>query len=324
MPAVRSPIGDEGHIGGEDALLAVKGRELLAVGGGAHHDAALAVALDELAEVEGVERLAGEEHHVVGDVDDVVDGTAARCDDALGEPFGAGRDLDAADHAGDVAAAEAGVGDLDRDELGGIGALLVLHGGQHDVGILVEHGAHLDGHADHREAVRAVGRDLAVDHGIGEALVIGEIDTHRSVLGQLDDAAVVVIEAELAAGAAHAEAVIAAELALLDLEVARQHGADHGDDHVQAGAHVGSAADDLQGLGRAVGAEVALADAHLAEPHVVGIGMRHRLDHVAGHDVLEIGADLLDGLDLGSRADELLDEVGRALGHIDHRLQPFI
>jgi hypothetical protein len=83
------------------ALLLVERREKLAVARSPHHDVALAIlALLELAQVEGVERLAGEVHHVVGDVDHVVDRPGAGGNHATREPLGAGADLHVAHHAG--------------------------------------------------------------------------------------------------------------------------------------------------------------------------------------------------------------------------------
>ena len=317
-------VGDDGHVRREGALDAIEGLKLLAICGGADDDVAATVALGELAQVKGVQRLAGEEHDVIGHVDDVVDGAAAGGHDAAGQPLGRRADLDVADHAGGVALAELGVVDGDVDEVVGIGALLALDGGQLNVGVLVVHGGNLDGHASHGQAVRAVGRDLAVDDGVGHAEIVGVVHADGGVLGQDDDAVVVVSQAELAGGAVHAAGLDAAQLALLDLEVTGQDGADHGRDDVVALLEVLRAADDLQRDGVAVGVDVAVADGDLAEPHVVGVGVGLLADDLGGHDVGEVGADLLDGLDLGAGADELGDEVGGVLRHVDHALEPLV
>ena len=60
---------DDEHLGVERAHLAVERGDLLAVPGPAHDEPAAGDAV----EVEGVQRAAGQQHHVVGDVDDVVD-----------------------------------------------------------------------------------------------------------------------------------------------------------------------------------------------------------------------------------------------------------
>ena len=57
-------------------------------------------------EVEGVQRLAAFHHHVVGDVDHVVDHGDADGPQPIGQPSGTGADLDAADHAGRIAIAQ--------------------------------------------------------------------------------------------------------------------------------------------------------------------------------------------------------------------------
>ena len=321
----RAPVvGDDGHVGGEGAHLAVEGRELLAVSGGADHDVALPVALGELAEVEGVERLAREVHHVVGHVDDVVDRAGARGDHATGEPLGAWPDLDVPDHAGGVAPAELGVVDGDVDEVVDVGTLDLLHGRQLDVRVLVEAGGRLDGHAGHREAVGTVGRDLAVDHGVGESPVVGEGHAHGGVGRQDDDAVVVGPEAELALRAVHAAGLDAAELALLDLEVAGQDRADHGGHDLVALVEVLGAADDLERDGIALLVDVVLSHVDEAQPHVVGVGVGLLAHDLRRVHVVEVRADLLDGLDLGAGADVLRDEVLGVLGHVDHGLEPLI
>ena len=67
-------VGDDEHVGVERALDVVEGRHLLARRGAAHDDLRAA----QLLGVERVQRLTGEQHHVVGDVDDVVDRAHAR------------------------------------------------------------------------------------------------------------------------------------------------------------------------------------------------------------------------------------------------------
>ena len=268
--------------------------------------------------------LAGEVHDIVGHVHDVVDGAAAGGGDAAGEPLGRGAHLDVAHDARGVARAQLGVLDADLDEVVGVGALLGADGGQLDVGVDVQSGRDLDGHAAHGQAVRAVGRDLAVDDGVGQAKVVGVVHADGGVGRQDDDAVVLRAHAQLAGRAVHAARLDAAQLALLDAEVARQDSADHRGDDVVALLEVLGAADDLQRDGVAVGVDVAVADADLAEPHVVGVGVRALADHLGGHDVGEVGADLLDGLDLGAGADQLRHEVLGVLGQVDHGVEPLV
>ena len=84
----------------------------------------LAVRIDQLAardlvEVEGVQRLRGEQHHVVGDVDDVVDRPLAGRHQPRLQPGGERPDLHVGEDARGEARAE--LGDLDRDR-GVVGA----------------------------------------------------------------------------------------------------------------------------------------------------------------------------------------------------------
>ena len=206
----------------------------------------------------------------------------------------------------------------------GVGALLGRDRGVVDVGVAVEDRADLGRDAVHGQAIGTVRGDLAVQDRVRDAGVVGVGDAQRGVGGQDDDAVMVRAQAELTGGAVHAEGLDAAELGLLDLEVARQHGTDHGDDDLVALLEVLCAADDLQRDGVALVVDVLVADADLAQPHVVGVGVGLLGDDLAGHDVVEVGADLLDGLDLGAGADELAGEDRGVVGQVDHALEPFI
>ena len=146
-----------GHVRGERALLAVQRDELLAVARGAHHDVAAAVALGELAQVKGVERLTGEVHNVVGHVHDVVDRAPARGRHAPGQPLRRRADLDVADPRARCSAGRARVGDRHVHEVGGVRTGLGGHMRQLDVGVLVKNRRDLGGKAGHGEAVGAVG-----------------------------------------------------------------------------------------------------------------------------------------------------------------------
>ena len=130
--------------------------------------------------------------------------------------------------------------------------------------------------------------------------------------------------AQLALGAVHAARLHATQLALLDLDVTGQLGADHGDDDVVALVEVLSAADDLQRHGVALLVDVGGSHAHLGDPHVVRIRMRLLLEHHTGHDMVEALAHLVDGLDLGARAGVFLYKLGHVVGNVDHSLEPFI
>ena len=75
-------VADHGHVRVELALDAVEGRHLLPRLRAPHDDPVAA----HLVEVEGVDRLAGQQHHVVRDVDDVRDRALAGRREALLQP----------------------------------------------------------------------------------------------------------------------------------------------------------------------------------------------------------------------------------------------
>ena len=251
-------------------------------------------------------------------------GTDAAGVQALHQPLGRRANLHVADDAGHVAAAEVPVRKFNRDLIGGSAADLGLDSGQLNMEVAVVDGADLAGDADHRKAVGAVGRDLAVEHGIRRAVVLGERHANGSVLGQDHNARMVAGKPQLASGAVHAHGDHAAQLALLDLDVARQLGADHGGHNVVAFVEVLSTADNLQGLGIAVGIHVTGAHVNLGDPHMVGVRVRLFGDHLSGDDMVEGLAHGLDSLDLGTGANEFGRELGRILRNLDHAGKPVV
>ena len=317
-------VGDEAHAGVEHALLAIERRKLLVLLGGANHHAAVAVALGKGRQVKGMQRLTGEHHHVVGDVDDVVVRTHAQGVKALDHPVGRRADLHVAHDAGDIAVAQALVGNLDGKLVVGRAASLRLDGGQLHVEIAVENGTGLAGHADHGQAIGTVGRDLAVEHGVARAHILGKRHAAGRILGQDHDAGVVAAQTELARGAVHAHGHDAAQLALLDLDVAGQLGTDHGRDDVVAGLKVLRAADNLQRSGVAVGVEVLVAHVDRAHIHMVAIGVRGLGEHLGGHHMVEGLAHGVDRLDLGAGTDIFVRKGLGILRNIDHGLEPVV
>ena len=104
-------VGDDQHVVGQNAILAVERGDRLARIRPPDDDASPAYGL----QVEGVQRLAQGPEHVVGHVHDVVDRPHARLDDARLEPQRRFGDVHAADDSGRVARAQIGVEDLDGD-----------------------------------------------------------------------------------------------------------------------------------------------------------------------------------------------------------------
>ena len=190
--------------------------------------------------------------------------------------------------------------------------------------ITIENGARLARHADHRQAVGTVGRDLAVEHGVRAAVVLAKGHADGRVLGQNHDARVVAADAQLTSGAVHAHRDDAAQLGLLDLDVAGKHRTDHSGDDMIARLEVLSAADNLQRLGVALGVDVLIAHRDLAHVHVVAIGMRSLLEYLSRDYMVVALAHHIDSLDLGAGADIFVRKLFGALGHIDHCLEPVI
>ncbi len=156
------------HLRQQLALLAVEGRYLLVLARVA--DAQLGTG--QLRVVERVQRLAGFDHHVVRDVDDVADAADADGGEPAGEPGGRGADGDVREGR-DVARAGGTVldGDAQIARDGGIGRRRERHDGITER--RVEPDRDLAREADHAEAVGPVGGDLEIDHRVGRAAVLG-------------------------------------------------------------------------------------------------------------------------------------------------------
>ena len=166
-------IADAEHRGGQLSLIAVQRLNGLALTGGADDDM---VAL-HAGEVEGVHGLAVFQHHIVGDVHDVVDGADAGVPQPLPHPGGGGLDLHVLHHPGGVPGAEVAVLDVDVHQLrNGTAAALHLRGVQ--LQGTVKGGAGLPCEADNGQAVRPVGGDLKLHH-----VVVGTDDLGHVVAG---------------------------------------------------------------------------------------------------------------------------------------------
>ena len=197
-----------------------------------------------------------------------------------------GGGIEVADHAAREAAAE--VGGFDHD---GLDAFARgghrIHGGHDERS--AGHGMEIAGDSRNGERVAAVRRELDLDLGVVEPGVLADVRADRRVFRKNPDAVVLFADAEFAGGAEHAHGHDAAQLGLLDLEVARQDGADRGAGDLDAGAHVRGAADDLERFAR--------AGIHFADVQMVGVLMI-----AAGED---LGDDY--AREGGSHARDLLD-----------------
>ena len=130
----------------------------------------------------------------------------------------------------------------------------------------------------------------------------------------------VAAQAKLTHRAVHAVADDAAQLRLLDLDVARKLGADKRRDDMIALVEVLSTAHDLEGFGSAVGAGLSHVD-H-AHPHMVGIGVRFLGDDLGRDHVVERGAGFVNTFDTGARKVEPVAESLRVCGHVNVLAEP--
>ena len=239
-------VGDDEHRGGEKALLAVERDQLFARGGASNDKGGAA----ELAGIKGVHGLAVLEHHVIADIDHIVDRAQADGGEALLHPVGAGPNLDARDHGGGVKRAVLGGIDADRREQIGTCGGRCGGRGEANLGVgelFLEPGGELAGEAEVGLAVRAVGCDLDVvgDIAGGQDGVDG-----RAELGaarEQEQAGGVLGHTDFLGGAHHAIGELAADLGLLDDEIAGQHGVGEGDGDAVTDLVVLGPADDCLG-----------------------------------------------------------------------------
>ena len=289
---------------GEHALLAVEGREFFAGHGAADDDRGTA----EFTSVEGVQRLAGFEHHIVADVDDVVDRTKADGGEALLEPGGARADLDAGKDVRGVERAILGAVDADGAEQIGAGGLVEREGAAEGFLRIEQREFEPRGEfardAEVRESVGTVRRDLDIEHGVAGREHVVDGRAERGAVGEDEEAGGVLGEAEFLRGAHHAVGGLAADFRLLDFEIAGQNRAGQSDGDAVADLVVLRAADDGLHAER-------VAEADGAHGEFVGVGVFVADEDFADDDVREFrraGADDLFDLEAeeGDRAGNLV------------------
>ena len=143
-------------------------------------------ALRHLIEVERVQRLRREQHHVVGDVDDVVDRPLARRGEPRLQPRRRGAKRHLGEHPGGEARTELRNLDGDRRVVrrlalaGGLGILLPRRLGQWSAAERV----HLPRHPVDAEAIHPVRVDLELEDGLGNRQDLGKRSTGRQSLNR--------------------------------------------------------------------------------------------------------------------------------------------
>ena len=317
-------VGDQQRAARQLVFLLVERGEFFAVGGIAHDDHRLgrAVRPREQMEVERVQRLAGLEHHVVCDIDDVIDAADADSFERVAQPARAGADRHAANDARVVARAVLGVVephiDQRRDILGALWQVGDLRQPQRVPG----ERADLAGDADEAVPVRPVRRHLQIINYIvaAAAKVLGERLADLRVLRQNHQPFGILGEAQFLRRTHHALRLHAADFADLDLERLRARlgghlAAGHRQRNLAANLEIRRAADDLP-LARAV--------VHLAERQAVGVRVRLLGEHLGDHDAVKTAGHFLDALDLEADHRQPLGEfVGRPV-KVNVLLQPVV
>ena len=260
-----------------------------------------------------MQRLAGLEHHVVGDVDGQRDRADARGAQPVDHPGrGRGGRVDALDRQRDERGAAVR---LERHRVAAVDRL----GQVRPVAVLVADAVgdgRLAGQAPHRQAVAQVGGHVDVEHLVGAPQ---QVDRVGAGLGRAvrehHDAAVVLAEAQFVLGADHAVGDVAVGLAGRDGEVAGQHGTGQRHDDQVADGEVVGAADDAAACGELVGRVVVEflsdVDAAVADRLAVLLRLLDETQHPADHEGAGDGrAGLLDVLDGQADLGELVGEPG--------------
>ena len=261
------------------------------------------------------------EHHVVADIDDVVDRAQADGREAGLNPIGGRTDFDSGDNGRGVERAIGGR--INANGLEQVGPRVGGdRGGREADGrireVFFEPRGEFAGDAEVRQRVGAVGRDLDVEHRVAGGQNVVDRRADRGFAGEKEQTLRVFGEGEFLGGAHHAGRGLSADLGFFDDEIAGEHGAGERDGHAVADVAVGRAADD--------GAHAAMGGTDIdgANGELVGVGVFVAREDVADDDVVERGgAGADDLLDLeAEEGDRARNVIGRNTGEIDVGLEP--
>ena len=256
--------------------------------------------------IKGMQGLTEFQHHQVGDVHHVVDGTQPRPLQAGLQPTGRRSNPKAREgREAEQAALFDGVLIRWSD---GQGLRGDRGGGRAQGQRSRSEGCHFPGDALHGQPVGSVGGDGQLQHLIIEAQQgahgAAQSGTLLKHLIEDHDAFRAVGQAQLGEGTDHAAAGHAPQLGWLDREVHRwQIGPHGGDSHVDAGAHVAGSADNLQWLRSTNG--------NAANAQLVGVGMRFSSLHKAHHHAGCPGGKVVDLLHFKAGHRQTFSQFGR-------------
>ena len=214
--------------------------------------------------VERVQRLPAEQHHVVGDVDDVGDRPLAGRHQPRLQPRRRLAELHVLVQHGGEARAQLAVLHPDREARDLVARRAARRSGS---GVSSAPGRGVDLARDpvDGQAVRPVRRDLELEHVGGERQHLLERRPRQEVVVEDHDPLVQGADADLVLGQDHPVGLDAPQLRLLELHAARHHRARPRDRHGLALGDVRRPAHDLRG--------VALAQRDHADGQPVGVGM---------------------------------------------------
>ena len=166
----------------------------------------------------------------------------------------------------------------------------------------------------HRQRVAAVRRHRDVDHRVVQAGIGGVGRADRRVLGQLDDAVMVLAEAHFAKAEQHAGALDAADLAHFQGDAgAGDERAGRGEHRLHAGPRVRRPADDRH---------QPVARIHGAGAQPVRVRVLRRLDHVGDPERGEGGAAVLYALQFQADGGQPVGDGGERRVGVQVRAQP--
>ena len=230
--------------------------------------------------VEAVEGLSVGHHHIVGDVYDIVDGSESHRIEPVLEPFGRLLHLAAGDADAGVSLAGLLVFDGHPDGQVVIVDLEILAARTMQrrlIAVGLEPRVEVACHSPVREGVGTVGGDVHLDEPVAlQVIVFSSRCAHLCVVGQYDDAGVVVTDTDFVFGTDHAARLHASEFRLLDDELfvaVVEHATQVGHDDFLSSGHVGSAANYLRWR--------FAAQIDGSDMQVVAVGMRFTSEHLS-------------------------------------------
>ena len=233
------------------------------------------------------------QHHIVCDVNDIVDRTDAVGAQALTQPLGRGANFDIGDHSCAVSVAEIIRWDFHVQHFVHGACVASLYFRLVVAHLLAECCGSFPGKTNNRVAIGAIIRDLKIndgiiiaDHGVdiiaGFAILLDDPNAVFNGIGEIAQRQI-----QLFQRAKHAVGNLTTQLALGNMNAARQIGIVQSCGNQIAFFYILGAGDDLY---RRI-----LSHIDLADPHMVRVLMTLNGNHFADYDILDLGVHALIG-----------------------------